>query len=201
MALPSAYGPDPEPAEQAADEAMYRVTSSTSFVTDRESPIAPLMSDGCHGDWAAAASMGVFGLGWIGFTFLHAVLMFGSSRGIGWSALGLVGTYCVFLSVGIAILCGAFVTACREVVVMEGHSLTVLRILGPIMIRRKVELMMRSRARIGLRPGTLGGSRGGQPSVIVRDTDGRQHSFGTAADPEWRAQVCDAINTYLAGRG
>lgn len=81
------------------------------------------------GSLAAAAFMGVFSLGWMSFTTLHAVIMIGGmiQSSIGWGAIFFLFFYAIFWAVGIGIGYGAFKTASKEHATFDGRTLTITR--------------------------------------------------------------------------
>jgi len=170
--------------------------------TEQEIP-AVLEMKAAPGNWAAAAFMGLFGLGWNSFTAFHATIMIGGMmKAFGIGALALLGFYAIFFAVGIGMLIGAYNLAASEHIRLSGHELAVTKRLAGIARTKSYRLDAKSRASIadvevsGLRPAGARGKAAG-PAITLVDEEGRQIAFAQNAAATVREQLRDKVNAYL----
>lgn len=159
----------------------------------------PLTLNTSPGNAAGGAALGIFGLGWNAFTLVHACLMIGGMYStFGWPALFLVFFYAIFFGAGYMLLKGAFNTASKETIELDGSKLTVTRRLGAIVRQSTHTLDVDASARIGdsveARPS------GAKPpqAIIATDVDGKPVHFGLNSPPHIQEANLAKFNGYLA---
>jgi hypothetical protein len=156
-------------------------------------------------NWAAAAGLGVFGLGWTAFTTIHAVLFIGGFwQVIGPFALFFLLFYSMFWAVGGAMLWGAFLSACEENLDLEGLTLTVTRRLAGITWRKEYTLAPKARARripslITQKNQGVRRAPGGM-DVAIQDQHGREARFASGRSADEQERLVARINEYLAAQ-
>ena len=90
---------------------------------------------------ATAAGIGIFALGWNGFTLFHATMMLGGmikSFGFLANLMGLF--YLPFLAVGVLMIAGVVFSLCSETIRLDGHQLTVTYRWGRLTYLRKHQI-------------------------------------------------------------
>lgn len=153
-----------------------------------------------RGSIAAASGLGVFALGWLSFTTLHACLMIGGMlRSIGWGALALLAFYAIFYFAGFAMAFGAFISGSNENMILEGTKLRLTRKLGPIRMSREYTLDLTQRAKLGTAQLGTGNSRTGTAVVQIVDSTGKTINIGAGANRDQLQRIQQQINGYLVG--
>jgi len=156
------------------------------------------------GNMAAATGMGVFGLGWTGFTLVHCILMIGGmSKAFGWLALGLLAFYAIFFMVGFGMLYGAYLAAADESIQLHGRKLTIIRTFAGIRRTKSVELDADAGASIG-RSTAASNNNARSPSgraILLHDSRGRTIQLGSHASDHQRETALKRINAYLKVHG
>ena len=90
---------------------------------------------------AAALGLGIFALGWNGFTLFHATMMLGGMlKSFGFLALLMGLFYLPFFAVGLLMVAGVIFSLCRESIRLDGNQLTITYRWGQITYRRKHEI-------------------------------------------------------------
>jgi hypothetical protein len=157
-----------------------------------------------HANPAAAAGLGIFSLGWLGFTTFHAVMMIGGmARVFGLLSLFLLAFYAIFFMAGFAMAYGAFRAAAEEKLALRGRTLTLTRRLCGRSWERRYRLGPNSRARlVNQRFGSSSSEGSQQPlqEIEIRDEDGRGIRFGTLESRDEYEELVRQINSYLAGQ-
>lgn len=158
------------------------------------------------GNKAAAAGLGIFGLGWNAFTAFHATMMIGGmSQAFGLMALFLLAFYAIFFFAGIGMWIAAANVGAAERITLEGRSLTVTKTLGPWTKDRHYKLAPDSTAEIAeMEIAQVRNSRAPQkptPVVQLHDVDGNPIGLGATATDAQRRQTRDKINAYLKLKG
>lgn len=154
------------------------------------------------GNKAAAAGLGIFGLGWNSFTAVHATFMIGGmAQAFGWAALGLLAFYGIFFSVGVGMWIAAYHAAASESIKLEGRKLSVTRKLGPILKTKEYQLPEGAQATISVMDmPRMSNNRGGSkptPVIQLHDVDGNAIGIGATSTDVQRRQNMDKINSYL----
>jgi hypothetical protein len=153
-----------------------------------------------RGSIAAASGLGVFALGWLSFTTLHACLMIGGMlRSIGWGALALLAFYAIFYFAGFAMAFGAFISGSNETMVLDGTKLRLTRKLGPIRMSREYTLDLTQRAKLGTAQLGTGNSRTGSPVVQLVAADGKTINIGAGSSREQLQVIQQQLNGYIVG--
>jgi len=153
---------------------------------------------------AAAAGIGIFGLGWTAFTVFHSVLMIGGMfKAFGWGALALLLFYSIFYAVGFGMLATAVNALATETIELDGRTLKIKRVLGGWVREKVVELNSKSRARVGTPSMGWTNSNKQTPTlaIILTDASGKEVSIGSGASLELRGRMADEINNYLDVHG
>jgi len=158
------------------------------------------------GNKAAAAGLGVFGLGWNAFTAFHATMMIGGmSKAFGWAALFMLAFYAIFFFAGIGMWISAFNAGSEEYISLEGRKLTVTRKLGPWVRERHYTLASDCVADIAemqiAQVNSNQTSKRPTPVVQMFDTEGNPIGIGANATDVQRRQTRDRINAYLRLKG
>ncbi len=158
------------------------------------------------GNKAAAAGLGIFGLGWNAFTAVHAFFMIGGmAKAFGWAALFLLAFYAIFFFAGIGMWIAAYNTGASEHIRLEGRDLTVRKTLGPWTSERVFKLAVDDSAEIAemqlAQVSNHQSSKRPTPVVQLHDIDGKPIGLGATATDVQRRQVRDKINAYLRVRG
>lgn len=152
-------------------------------------------------NWAAAAMMGLFSLGWNSFTTIHAVLFIGGFwRAIGPFALFFLLFYSMFWAVGAAMAWGAFLAACQEEIGLEGRRLLLTRKLFGYTWKREYTLMEGTRARLldPVMKSRQAGAAIHQKDVAVTDEQGKEVRFASGRPREEQQRLILRLNEYLA---
>jgi hypothetical protein len=153
-------------------------------------------------NWGAAGCMGVFSLGWLSFTTVHAVFMIGGmTRAFGAAALFLLLFYSIFWGVGLAMAAGAAFAAMEERVSIEGRELRLIRSLFGRRWEKSWLLGARSRARI--EPAAFAAQSTGKNQsgprfdLVIDDEEGKPVRFARNQASETLQTYRDQINEYL----
>jgi hypothetical protein len=157
-------------------------------------------------NWAAAAAMGIFSLGWNSFTTIHAVLFIGGfMKAIGLFALFFLAFYSMFWAVGLAMAFGAFMAACREQVIIEdGRKLTLIRKLLGFAWKRDYTLMPGARAE--LMESRFGTQKRHQAAatnheIAIVDEKGKEIRFASGRNIGEQQRLLKQLNEYLTAQG
>lgn len=101
----------------------------------------PIEANTAEPSASAALGLGIFALGWNGFTIFHATMMLGSMlKSFGFLALLMGLFYLPFFAVGLLMIAGVVFSLCRESIRLEGNKLTVTYRWGPFTYLRKHEI-------------------------------------------------------------
>jgi hypothetical protein len=150
------------------------------------------------GNLAGAAFMGIFCLGWMTFTTLHAGFMiWGLSHAIGWGAVFLLLFYALFWGAGVAMGYGAFKTASKENAAFEGKTLTVTRSLFGKEWTKRYELKSDTQAYV-----TAANFRqNNMPSweLALTDAQDKEIRLGSGREMFELQQKAEKINEFLRG--
>ncbi len=156
-----------------------------------------------NGNLAAAGFMGLFSVGWLSFTTVHAIFMIGGMmRAFGPLALLLLGFYALFFAVGIGMGAAAVASACREEIELDGRSLSIRRsLLGFSWVK---EYTLAANASIRQEQSTQMRQQGAATKnkvLVVETAPGSQVKFGAGCSPERQREHLKRINEYLKGIG
>lgn len=157
------------------------------------------------GNLAGAAFIGLFGLGWTGFTAFHATLMIGGMfSAFGWPALLLLLFYAIFFAVGFGMFAAAYHAAASEEIELDGRELTVRKTLFGIQREKRYRLPKDAKAEAmakvmeveneGFRPTN---SKKTVSAIVMTDEDGRQITFGSGATELAREKSVERLNAYI----
>jgi hypothetical protein len=152
------------------------------------------------GNPGAALAMGLFSLGWLAFTTIHAVFMIGGMMAaFGPWALLLLLFYSMFWAVGLGAGWGAIRTGSEEQVELEGAEMVLRRRFLFWSSRRTYHLGPESCAYLA-EPGVRQQGSAAQ-EVAVQDRNGREIRLATGR-PEFEQQrLVTRLNDYVKGLG
>lgn len=177
-------------AEVAAKKELAEATGTTFVEEDR------LDLTLSQPNWASAAGMGVFGLGWTAFTLFHATLMIGGMmKAFGPAALFMLLFYSIFFMVGFGMLAGAVNALSEETLEVEGDTLTIRRKLGGWTREKQYQLGPNSRAGTGMAQMRAKGQVATE--IILTDRNGREFRFGRYCPEHLKREYVTRINNYV----
>jgi uncharacterized membrane protein len=147
-------------------------------------------------NWTQAVSMGVFSLGWLAFTTVHALFMIGGMfAAFGFPALALLLFYSMFWGAGLAMGWGALKAASPEEVELRERELTVRRRFPFGVRERTYRLGPRSRAYVRDSPirqqGTI------PTEVTIHDGEGTEITVAAGRPQVDQQRLVEQINGYL----
>lgn len=181
--------------ERLAENAA-RIELGVSSQTD----IPPILTETTSKqNFAAAAGLLIFALGWNGFTLFHAILMIGGMWTVaGPLALLLLLFYSIFFFAGFAMLNAAFQAAAKEEITLDGPLLTVTRTLGPVkkekthVINPKIPVTVQE-------VNQTFKQKNSSPTegVVLTDMDGKPVSIALGATVGSRKDLAKRLNAYL----
>jgi hypothetical protein len=155
-------------------------------------------------NWGAAIGLLIFSLGWNSFTTIHAVLFIGGfMRVIGLFALFFLLFYSMFWAVGLAMAWGAYLSACREQIVLDGRKLTLTRKLLGMELKREYTLMEGARARLidPMMKSKNGSTSGSGKDLALLDERGKEIRFASGRTILEQERLMRRLNEYLTARG
>lgn len=150
---------------------------------------------------ARGGFLGVFGLGWLAFTTLHAVFMIGGMvKAFGPVGLALLLFYAIFYFAGFGMLYGGFLASCSESIRVEGAQMTVTRKLGPIESVKTFDLDVRLDASLQVDLARRAGQQVPSLQRVVQLTqmNGDAVQIGAGTTHERRDYILQQLNRYLA---
>jgi hypothetical protein len=153
------------------------------------------------GNLAGGAFMGIFCLGWMSFTTLHAAMMIwemGHSS-IGWGALFMLLFYAIFWAAGFGIGAGAWKTASKEHATFDGRTLTVTHALFGKEWKKSYELATDAQAYVT----QANFKQNNVPSweLALTDADGKEIRLGSGRQMFELQQKAEKINAFLREPG
>ncbi len=155
------------------------------------------------GNLAGAGFIGLFALGWTGFTTFHAIMMIGGMwQAFGWPSLLLLLFYSLFFGVGFAMFAAAYNAAAQEEIELDGRQLTVRKKLLGIVREKKYTLPEGKDASAKIEDVANNGFRAqGTPrtmtAIVMTDSEGRQITFGAQATQQVREKTVERLNAYI----
>lgn len=153
---------------------------------------------------ASALGIGIFALGWNGFTLVHAIFMIGGMmKSFGPIALLLVFFYSIFFGVGAVMVLATIAALSDEDVDLDGRTLTIMTKFFGRVKRKVYTLPDWAKAEIGKpvsNETAMGSNNNGNRlmSIVVPTTTGKPVSFGSRLLPQERQMLMQKINGYLA---
>lgn len=103
--------------------------------------LEPIEAETAEPSAAAALGLGIFALGWNGFTVFHATMMLGGMfKSFGFLALLMGLFYLPFFAIGLLMVAGVVFSLCRESIRLDRSALTVTYRWGQITYRRNHEI-------------------------------------------------------------
>jgi hypothetical protein len=148
-------------------------------------------------NWGGALFMGIFSLGWLAFTTVHAVFMIGGMfHAFGPFALAMLAFYAIFWAVGLAMAWGAVMAASQEHLAMEDRQVTLTRKFLAWTWSKKHAVSRDSRAYV-----KLSQRNNGVPSYqgVFTNAEGQEIGFASGRPEHELSRLAERLNAYFAG--
>jgi hypothetical protein len=145
-----------------------------------------------------AAFMGIFSVGWLSFTTVHAVFMIGGMfSAFGPLALALLAFYAIFFAVGFGMAYGAYQMALRETITLTGRHLLVRRSGFGKQWETVYDLASDATARIAESPFASANNQKPSRVIVLKTAEGKEVRLGRGASADYQRDCVARLNDYL----